>query len=87
MQNTSENAFALAEPLVSLITEEPQWSMQWLDWERTGDPKRIAQRFQEKAFLEKRAEAGMTRLTDFKEQSLDFFDLEGMGRTARGPDT
>jgi CubicO group peptidase (beta-lactamase class C family) len=81
--SNSENAFGLAEPLVALITDETQWSMQWLDWERYDDPQRVARRSVEKAFLEQGAEAGMTRLAEVKQQYPDLFDLGEMGQTAQ----
>jgi len=80
--SNSENAFALADPLVALITEEPQWSMVWLDWERHDDPERMARRSVEKALLEEGPEAGMMRLKGVMERFPELFGLDEMGRTA-----
>jgi len=82
--SNSENAFALAEPLVKLITDEPQYGMQWLEFEeqRYDNPRRIAQRSMEKAFLEKGADAGMQRLAEVQELFPDLIDVASLGETA-----
>jgi len=82
--SNSENAFALAESLVALITDEPQYGIQWLEFEEQSfdNPKRNAQRSVEKAFLEQGADAGLRRLAEVQELFPDLIDADGMGWTA-----
>ena len=82
--SNSENAFALADPLVALITDEPQYGMQWLEFEeqRYDNPGRNAQRSVEKAFLERGADAGLRRLAEVQELFPDLIDVASMGWTA-----
>ena len=82
--SNSENAFALADPLVALITNEPQYGMQWLEFEeqRFDNPQRNAHRSVEKAFLNLGAEAGVRRLAEVLELYPDLIDFDAMGGTA-----
>ena len=82
--SNSENAFALADPLVALITDEPQYGMQWLEFEeqRYDNPERNAHRSVEKAFLDLGAAAGVRRLAEVQELFPDLMDAEAIGWTA-----
>lgn len=82
--SNSENAFALADPLVALITDEPQYGMQWLEFDeqRFDSPKRNAHRSVEKAFLDLGVEAGVRRLAEVQELFPDLIDADAMGWTA-----
>jgi len=83
--SNSENAFALAEPLAALITDEPQWGMKWLGFEeqRYDNPKRLARFSVEKAFLNKGSEAGMEKLAEVTEQYPDLFEVGDLGGLAQ----
>jgi CubicO group peptidase (beta-lactamase class C family) len=80
----SENGFALAEPLVALVTDEPQYAMQWLNWERYrfDNPRVKAQRSMEKAFLDGGAETGLAKLDEIKDQYPDLYEAASLERTA-----
>ena len=78
----SENGFALAEPLVSLLTPDPQWSMKWLDWERYDDPLRLARRSVEGAFLNEGAVAGLERLKTVRSELPDLFSARNLHELA-----
>jgi len=80
----SENTFALAEKLASLITDEPQWGMVWLHFEkeRFDDPERAARRAVDKAFLNQGAEAGLKTLARTMERYPELFKARDLIRTA-----
>ncbi len=80
----SENGFALAEPLVALVTPEPQYSMQWLNWERYrfDNPQVIAHREMERAFLEEGVDPGLAKLDEIKGRYPDLYEAAALGRTA-----
>jgi CubicO group peptidase (beta-lactamase class C family) len=81
--SNSENAFALAEPLLALLTDEPQWIFHWFDWPRYDDPERVARRSFEKAFLDEGVEAGMQKLTEVSEQFPDLIKQSDLLNTGR----
>jgi tetratricopeptide (TPR) repeat protein len=83
--SNSENAFALAEPLAALITDEPQWGMKWLGFEeqRYDNPKVMSRFTVEDAFLNEGAEAGMQKLAEVTEQYSDLFEVRDLGSVAQ----
>lgn len=79
----SENGFAIAEPLVSLVLDDPQWAFAWLDWKRYDDPERVAQFTIEKAFLKEGKVAGLKNLQSVLNRTPEFLTedvLNTMGR-------
>jgi CubicO group peptidase (beta-lactamase class C family) len=54
----SENGLAITEDLVSLVVDDHQYALDWLDIERYDDPQRTARLSVVKTFLNQRAEVG-----------------------------
>jgi CubicO group peptidase (beta-lactamase class C family) len=55
----SENGLAVAEAVTALVFPDHQYALDWLDYEKYDDPKRLARLSIEKAFMEEGIEAGM----------------------------
>lgn len=55
----SENGLAVAGAVTSLVFPDLQYALDWLDYEKYDDPKRLARLSIEKAFLEEGVGAGM----------------------------
>ena len=81
--SNSENCFALAKPLLELVTDEPQWILQWFDWKPFDDPEYKAVRSFEKAFLEKGSEAGMAKLEEVENSFPDLMEANALSSFAQ----
>lgn len=79
----SENCFALAKPLLELITDEPQWILQWFGWKTYDDPEYMAARSYEKAFLDNGSEAGMKKLAEVGERFPGLIDADALSSFAQ----
>jgi CubicO group peptidase (beta-lactamase class C family) len=79
----SENLFTIAEELVSLVLDDPQYSFNWLKYKRHDDPERIAMMTVEKTFLEEGNSAGLSKLEEMKNQYPKAFDTEDLSDVAR----
>jgi len=58
----SNNGLAIAEAVSSLIFPDHQYALDWLEYEKYDDPKRLARLAIEEAFTEEGKEAGMKKL-------------------------
>jgi CubicO group peptidase (beta-lactamase class C family) len=79
----SENLFLIAESLISLILDDPQYSFSWLTYKRHIDPEWIATMTVEKTFLEKGEKAGLEKLEEMKIKYPENFKIEDLGDIAR----
>ena len=63
----SNNGLAIAEAVTSLIVDDYQYALDWLDYEKYDNPKRLAQLSIEKAFMNEGIETGMQKIEEAKE--------------------
>jgi CubicO group peptidase (beta-lactamase class C family) len=63
----SNNGLAIAEAISALIVPDHQYALDWLDYERYDDPKRLARLSIETAFMEGGVEAGLKKIEEAKE--------------------
>jgi len=67
----SNNGLAVAEAVSALIVPEHQYALDWLDYEKYNDPKRIARLSIEDAFLKEGKDAGLKKIQTLKESYPD----------------
>lgn len=79
----SENLFTVAEDIISLVLDEPQYSFEWLTYQRYDDPERMASMMVEKAFLEEGEASGLEKLEEMKDLYPEVFTIENLENTAR----
>ena len=63
----SNNGLAIAGAITSLIVDEHQYALDWLDYEKYDDPKRLAQLSIENAFLEDGIESGKQKIEEARQ--------------------
>ncbi len=86
----SNNGLAIAEAVTSLIVDDHQYALDWLDYEKYDDPKRLARLSIEKAFMDEGVDAGLQKLQEAKETFPELYnerslvsmaqDLDGGGK-------
>lgn len=74
----SNNGLAIAEAVTSLVLDDHQYALDWLDYEKYDDPERIARLTVEKAFMDEGIEAGLQKLQEAKETFPELFNEESM---------
>jgi len=79
----SNNGLAIAGAITALIFSDHQYALDWLDYEKYDDPKRLARLAIETAFLEEGAEAGLKKWRDAKESFPDLAKEEPLIEMAR----
>ncbi|UCC38355.1 MAG: serine hydrolase [Candidatus Aminicenantes bacterium] len=79
----SENLFLIAEPLISLVLDDPQHSFNWLTYKRIDDPERVARMAVEKTFLEEGKKAGLKKTEEMKNQFPEMFEITDLNIIAR----
>lgn len=80
----SNNGLSIAESITSLIVDDHQYALDWLDYEKYDDPKWLAQISIEKAFIEQGPEAGLQKIAEAKETFPELVEedqLTGMARS------
>jgi CubicO group peptidase (beta-lactamase class C family) len=79
----SSNGLSIAGAVAALVFPDHQYALDWLDYEKYDDPKRLARLALERTFEEEGAEAGLTKLQqsrrEFPELAKEEF-LTGMAR-------
>jgi CubicO group peptidase (beta-lactamase class C family) len=60
----STNGLSIAEAVAALVFPDHQYALDWLDYEKYDDPKRLARLGLEKAFTEQGPEAGLRKLEE-----------------------
>lgn len=63
----SSNGLAIAEAVNALIFPDHQYALDWLDYEKYDDPKRMARLLIEDAFLKEGEDAGLKKIQAAKE--------------------
>jgi CubicO group peptidase (beta-lactamase class C family) len=78
----SENLFLIAEPLISLILDDPQHAFNWLTYKRHGDPEWTAIMTLEKTFLEQGKKAGLEKMEEMKSQFPEILEIPSLNDIA-----
>ncbi len=63
----SNNGLAIAGAVTALVFPDHQYALDWLDYEKYDDPKRLARLSVETAFLEEGISAGLKKIQEAKE--------------------
>jgi CubicO group peptidase (beta-lactamase class C family) len=79
----SNSGLAIAEAVTSLIMDDHQYALDWLDYEKYDDPKRLARLSIENAFLEEGKEAGMQKIAEAKETFPELVEEDSLTEMAQ----
>jgi CubicO group peptidase (beta-lactamase class C family) len=79
----SNNGLAIAEAVSALIVPDHQYALDWLDYERYDDPKRLARLSIETAFMEEGAEAGLEKIEEAKETFPELVEEDSLTEMAQ----
>lgn len=79
----SENLFLIAEPLISLVLDDPQHAFNWLTYKRYSDPDWAAIMNLEKTFLEEGEKAGLEKMEEVMNQFPESLEIQDLSRMAR----
>jgi CubicO group peptidase (beta-lactamase class C family) len=79
----SNNGLAVAEAISVLIVPDHQYALDWLDYERYDDPKRLARLSIETAFMEEGAEAGLKKIEEAKETFPELVEEDSLTEMAQ----
>jgi CubicO group peptidase (beta-lactamase class C family) len=83
----SENFFAIAESLISLVTDDPQHAFGWLTYERLDEMKNDPRIKVERVFVDGDIDTGLRVIEEMKAQDAESFktrDLNNMARYLAG---
>ncbi len=79
----SNNGLSIAEAVTALIFPDHQYALDWLDYERYDDPKRVARLSIETAFMEEGAEAGLKKIEEAKETFPELVEEDSLTEMAQ----
>jgi CubicO group peptidase (beta-lactamase class C family) len=79
----SNNGLAIAEAVTALVFPDHQYALDWLEYEKYDDPKRLARLSIEAAFMDEGIEAGMKKLQESREAFPDLAKEELLIEMAR----
>jgi len=79
----SNNGLAIAEAVTSLIVDDHQYALDWLDYEKYNNPKRLARLSIEKAFMNEGTEAGLQRIEEAKETFPELVEEDSLTEMAQ----
>lgn len=79
----SNNGLAIAEAVTALIVDDHQYALDWLDYEKYDNPKRLARLSLESAFLKDSVEAGMQKLQEARENFPELVEEDSLTDMAR----
>jgi CubicO group peptidase (beta-lactamase class C family) len=79
----SENLFAIAESLISLVIDDPQHAFGWLTYKRLDEMENDARLNIEKVFISGDIEAGIKKLEEIKSQDPQVLKTQDLNRMAR----
>jgi tetratricopeptide (TPR) repeat protein len=79
----SNNGLAIAEALTALVFPDHQYALDWLEYEKYDDPKRLGRISIEAAFTDEGIEAGMKKLQEAREAFPDLAKEELLIEMAR----
>jgi tetratricopeptide (TPR) repeat protein len=81
--SNSNNGLAIAGAVTSLIMDDHQFALDWLDYEKYDDPKRIVGMAIEKAFMDEGIEAGMQKIEEAKETFPELVEEDSLTEMAQ----
>jgi CubicO group peptidase (beta-lactamase class C family) len=79
----STNGLSIAEAVTSLVLDDHQYALDWLDYEKYDNPKWLAQLTIEKSFLEEGPEAGLQKIAEAKETFPELVEERALTEMAR----
>jgi CubicO group peptidase (beta-lactamase class C family) len=79
----SENLFAIAEPLISLVIDDPQYAFGWLTYKGLDEMANDARLKIERVFVSGDIEAGIKMLEEMKNQESETLKTQDLNRMAR----
>ncbi len=79
----SNNGLAIAEAVTSLIVDDHQYALDWLDYEKYNNPKRLARLSIEKAFMNEGMEAGLQKIEEAKETFPELVEEDSLTEMAQ----
>jgi CubicO group peptidase (beta-lactamase class C family) len=79
----SNNGLAIAEAVTSLIVDDHQYALDWLDYEKYDNPKRLARLSVEKAFMNEGIESGLQKIEEAKETFPELVEEGSLTEMAR----
>lgn len=81
--SNSNNGLSIVKSIVALVMDDPQWTLEWLDYKQHDDPEMMAGLSVEKAFLEQGTGAGLQRIQEVRANFPDLFNEELLNEMAR----
>jgi CubicO group peptidase (beta-lactamase class C family) len=81
--SNSNNGLAIAGAVTSLIMDDHQFALDWLDYEKHDDPKRIAGLSIEKAFMVEGIEAGLQKIEEAKQTFPELVEEDSLNEMAQ----
>ena len=79
----SDNGLAIGEAITALVFPDHQYALDWLEYEKYDDPKRLARLSIEAAFMDEGIEAGMKKLQEARKALPDMAKEEPLVEIAR----
>lgn len=79
----SEKLFAIAESLISLVIDDPQYAFGWLTYKRLDEMENDARMKVEKVFVSGDIETGLKKLEEMKNQESETLKTRDLNRMAR----
>jgi CubicO group peptidase (beta-lactamase class C family) len=79
----SNNGLAIAEAVTSLIVDDYQYALDWLEYEKYDDPKRLARLSIEKTFMNEGKEAGLKKIQEAKETFPELVEEDSLTEMAQ----
>jgi CubicO group peptidase (beta-lactamase class C family) len=79
----SNNGLAIAEAVSSLVFDDHQYALDWLDYEKYDDPKRLARLSIEKSFMDESIEAGMQKIQEARETFPELVEEDSLTEIAQ----
>lgn len=79
----SINGLSIAEAVTSLVLDDHQYALDWLEYEKFDSPKWVAQLAIEKAFMEQGSEAGLHKIAEVKGTLPDLIEESALTEIAQ----
>lgn len=79
----SENLFTIAESLISLVIDDPQYAFRWLTYKRLEEMENDARMKVEKVFVSGDTETGLKMLAEIKDQESETLKTQDLNNMAR----
>jgi CubicO group peptidase (beta-lactamase class C family) len=79
----SENGLAIAEAVTALVFPDHQYALDWLEYEKYNDPKRLARLSIETAFMDEGIGAGLKKLQEARKALPDLAKEDRLTEMAR----